>query len=150
MLDTKRGRQYTFDNFDVTKANRKAFETAKKFAENIVSKPLTVFGRTATGKTHLLYAVKNAIEQNSSELKVILTTTAEMQSLLTDILRNCGTAEQFHEKYLQADVLLVDDIQEPAGKEVTQNELILLFNSFYESGKRFMMTSSQKKRIMEL
>ena len=78
MLDTKRGRQYTFDNFDVTKANRKAFETAKKFAENIDSKPLTVFGGIATGKTHLLYAVKNAIEQNSYELKVILTTMAEI------------------------------------------------------------------------
>lgn len=46
---------------------------------------------------------------------------------------------------MQADVLLVDDIQELAGKEAIQNELILIFNSFYESGKRFMMTSSQKE-----
>ena len=38
-----------------------------------------------------------------------------------------------------------DDIQELAGKEAIQNELILIFNSFYESGKRFMMTSSQKE-----
>ena len=46
---------------------------------------------------------------------------------------------------MQADVLLVDDIQELAGKEKTQDELILLFNMFYESGRRFMMTSSQKE-----
>ena len=44
-----------------------------------------------------------------------------------------------------ADVLLVDDVQELAGKEKIQDELILLFNGFYESGKRFMMTSSQKE-----
>ena len=42
-------------------------------------------------------------------------------------------------------MLLVDNIQELAGKKKTQDELVLLFNSFYESGKRFMMTSSQKE-----
>lgn len=68
-----------------------------------------------------------------------------MRYALADILNSGGTSEQFREKYLQADVLLVDEIQELAGKEAIQNELILIFNSFYESGKRFMMTSSQKE-----
>ena len=145
MSDNKKGSQYIFDSFEVTKANSKALEKAKQFAENTDSKPLAIFGGTATGKTHLLYAAKNAIEQNSPELHVIFTTTADMVSTLTSIISNGGTAEQFREKYLQADVLLVDDIQELAGKEAIQNELILIFNSFYESGKRFMMTSSQKE-----
>ena len=135
------GAGYTFDSFEVTKTNRKAFEKAKQFTENAYSKPLAIFGGTATGKTHLLYAVKNAIEQNSPDLNVILTTTADMVSSLTNII----STEQFREQYMQADVLLVDDIQELAGKEATQDELILLFNSFCESGKRFMMTSSQKE-----
>ncbi len=145
MQDNKKGSRYTFDSFEITKENNKAFEKAKQFAENADSEPLAIFGVTATGKTHLLYAVKNAIEQNSSGLNVILTTTADMVSSLTSIINNGGTAEQFREKYLQADVLLVDDIQELAEKEKTQNELILLFNAFYESGKRFMMTSSLKE-----
>lgn len=139
------GSQYTFDRFEVTKANRKAFEKAKQFAENSDSKPLAIFGGTAAGKTHLLYAVKNTIEQNAPELKVIITTTADMHSSLISILSNGGTVEQFREKYMLADVLLVDDIQEFACKEKTQDELILIFNAFYESGKRFMMTSSQKE-----
>ena len=145
MSDNKNGNKYTFDSFAVTDANRTAFEKAKQFAENADSKPLAIFGDTATGKTHLLYSVKNAIKQNNPELTVILTTTADMRSALADILNSGGTSEQFREKYLQADVLLVDDIQELAGKEAIQNELILIFNSFYESGKRFMMTSSQKE-----
>lgn len=145
MSDIKTGSRYTFDSFVVTDANRTAFEKAKQFAENANSKPLAIFGGTATGKTHLIYAAKNAIEQNSPELHVIFTTTADMVSTLTSIISNGGTSEQFREKYLQADVLLVDDIQELAGKEAIQNELILIFNSFYESGKRFMMTSSQKE-----
>lgn len=145
MSDNKNGSKYTFDSFAVTDANRTAFEKAKQFAENADSKPLAIFGGKATGKTHLLYSVKNAIKQNNPELTVILTTTADMRSALADILNSGGTSEQFREKYLQADVLLVDDIQELAGKEAIQNELILIFNSFYESGKRFMMTSSQKE-----
>ena len=145
MRNTNRGRQFTFDSFEVTKANGKAFESAKSFAENADSKPLAIFGGTATGKTHLLYAVKNAIEKNAPELTVLLTTTTEMHTSLMNILHSGGTEEQFREKYLQADVLLVDDIQELAGKKATQDELILIFNSFYESGKRFMMTSSQKE-----
>ncbi|SFX41385.1 DnaA ATPase domain-containing protein [Ruminococcus sp. XPD3002] len=145
MSDNKNGSKYTFDSFAVTDANRTAFEKAKQFAENADSEPLAIFGGTATGKTHLLYAVKNAIEQNSPDLKVILTTTADMVSTLTSTISNGGTTEQFREKYLQADVLLVDDIQELAGKEKTQDELLLLFNAFCESGKRFMMTSSQKE-----
>lgn len=145
MSDNKSGSKYTFDSFAVTDANRTAFEKAKQFAENVDSKSLAIFGGTATGKTHLLYSVKNAIKQNNPELTVILTTTADIVSTLKKIISNGGTAEQFREKYLQADVLLVDDIQELAGKEAIQNELILIFNSFYESGKRFMMTSSQKE-----
>jgi len=145
MSDNKNGNKYTFDSFAVTDANRTAFEKAKQFAENADSKPLAIFGDTATGKTHLLYSVKNAIKQNNPELTVILTTTADMVSTLKNIISNGGTTEQFREKYIQADVFLVDDIQELAGKEAIQNELILIFNSFYESGKRFMTTSSQKE-----
>lgn len=145
MQDYKKGSKFTFDSFEVTKTNRKAYEKAKQFAENVDSKSLAIFGGTATGKTHLLYSVKNAIKQNNPELTVILTTTADIVSTLKKIISSGGTAEQFREKYLQADILLVDDIQELAGKEAIQNELILIFNSFYESGKRFMMTSSQKE-----
>lgn len=142
MSDTKIGRQYTFDSFEVTKANSKAFDAAKRFAENADSKPLALFGETATGKTHLLYAVKNKIENNDPEHKVLLITTTEIKDHLTHVLQNGDTAEHFREKYLRADILLIDDIQDIAGKEKTQKELILIFNQFYESGKRIMMTSS--------
>ena len=98
MQSNKVGSQYTFDNFEVSNSNRTAFEKAKQFAENTDSKPMAIFGGTATGKTHLLYAAKNAIEQNSPELHVIFTTTADMVSTLTSIISNGGTAEQFREK----------------------------------------------------
>ena len=38
MSDIKTGSSYTFDSFEVTKANSQAFEKAKQFAENSSSK----------------------------------------------------------------------------------------------------------------
>lgn len=52
MSNIKTGSSYTFDSFEVTKANSKAYEKAKQFAQNADSKPLAIFGGTATGKTH--------------------------------------------------------------------------------------------------
>ena len=63
MQDYKKGSKFTFDSFEVTKTNRKAYEKAKQFAENVDSKSLAIFGGTATGKTHLLYSVKKAINR---------------------------------------------------------------------------------------
>lgn len=144
MQTTKKGSKFTFDNFELTKTNSKAYEKARHFAEDPGSKSLAIFGGTATGKTHLLYAVKNAIEKDFPEQKVIITTTADMVDSLENVLGEGGSSKQFREKYLQADVLLVDDIQGLVGKKKTQNELILLFDEFIASGKSFMMTSSQK------
>lgn len=44
MMQEKTGSQYTFERFEVTKANRKAFQKAKNSAENADSKPLAIFG----------------------------------------------------------------------------------------------------------
>lgn len=145
MQTTKKGSKFTFDNFELTKTNSKAYEEARHFAENADAKPLAIYGGTATGKTHLLYAVKNAIEKDFPGQNVVLTTTADMVSSLENDLGEGGSSKQFREKYLQADVLLADDIQCIAGKPRIQEDLILLFDEFIASGKRFMMTSSQKE-----
>ena len=87
MINANKGRQYTFNGFEVTKANRKAFDLAVQFAKCETEKPLAIFGGIACGKTHLLYAVKNAIEQNTPEIQDVITTTSEMQSSLENILK---------------------------------------------------------------
>ena len=144
MQNNEQGTQYTFDSFEVTKANRKAFEKAKQFAENAGPRRLAIFGGVSSGKTHLLYAAANTIRQNAPELHVLVTTTADMQASMERILRDGGTAGEFREQYLQADVLLVDDIQETVRMKELQGELILIIDAFDAAGKRFMMTSAQK------
>lgn len=133
-----KGVQYTFDSFEITKANSKAFEKAKQFAEKANSKLLAIFGGTATGKTHLLYAVQNRILQNNPNAKVYLTNAREMtKNLLLAITED----QDFYSFYSDVDVLLIDDLQYVVDKEKTMNEFLYLINKLTRSTK-IMLTSS--------
>lgn len=51
----------TFDNFIVSRSNEKAYSACLDLVNNPQGKFVVIYGANSLGKTHLLYAVNNAL-----------------------------------------------------------------------------------------
>ncbi len=135
---------YTFDNFIVGDSNRFAHAAAKAVAENPgkTYNPLFIHGNSGLGKTHLLMAIGNAIHERKPKAVIVYIKGDEFTNQLVHAIRN-GTQEEFHNKYRNVDLFLVDDIQFVAGKRSTQEEFFHSFNSIYGEGNQIVITSDR-------
>lgn len=136
--------QYTFDKFVVGSSNRFAYNAAQAVAEHPGESynPLFLWGEPGLGKTHLLYAIYNAVQAAHPEYKMIIVTGEQFTVEVTEAIRR-KTTDQLRAKYRDKDMLLVDDIQFIAGKEATQVEFFNTFNNLYESGHQIVLTSDR-------
>ncbi len=135
---------YTFDHFIVGNSNRFAHAAAVAVSENPgkTYNPLFIYGNSGLGKTHLLLAIGNAIHQRDPRKRIVYIKGDEFTNQLVRAIKN-GTTEDFHNKYRNVDLFLVDDIQFIAGKQQTQNEFFHTFNSIYEAGNQIVITSDR-------
>ena len=136
---------YTFDNFIVGNSNKFAHAAAMAVAKapGKAYNPLMIYGNSGLGKTHLLLAIGQYIEENSPktpDLKYLKGDEFTVQ--LVESIK-AGKAEEFRQKYRNVDLLLVDDIQFIAGKEATQEEFFHTFNNIYEAGHQIVITSDR-------
>lgn len=135
---------YTFDRFVVGPSNKFAHAAAVGVAQNPGNKynPLFIYGNSGLGKTHLLLAIGQYIRQTTSN-SIIAYVKAE--DFVNQMVRSIqiGAMEEFRQKYRNADLLLMDDIQFIAGKESTQEEFFHTFNCLYEAGKQIVITSDR-------
>ena len=136
--------EFTFETFVVGSGNSLAHAAAWAVANNPAKSynPLFMYGGSGLGKTHLIYAICGKIRQNHPDYKLLYVKGEEFANELILAIRN-GTTAEFKEKYRQADLLAVDDIQFIAGKESTQEEFFHTFNSLYECGKQIILTSDR-------
>lgn len=137
---------FTFDNFVVGSTNRFAHAASLAVAENpnIVYNPLTIYGPSGVGKTHLMLAIKNHIKNKFPYKKIEFVRGEDFTNQLIKSLHSgqlgMGTIDDFRTKFRSADVLMVDDIHFIAGKEQTQEEFFNTFNALYESNKQIIVT----------
>ena len=104
--------------------------------------PFYIFGKTGVGKTHLCHAIGNRILELYPDKKVIYISSHLFQVQFTDAARN-NTFNDFVNFYQNVDVLIIDDIQEFAGKEKTQNTFFHIFNHLHLLGKQLVLTSDK-------
>ena len=137
-------KEYSFETFVVGSGNSLAHAAAWAVANNPAKSynPLFLHGGSGLGKTHLIYAICGRIRQTHPEYRLLYVKGEEFANELILAIRN-GTTAEFKEKYRQADLLAVDDIQFIAGKESTQEEFFHTFNSLYECGKQIILTSDR-------
>ncbi len=135
---------YTFDHFIVGNSNRFAHAAAVAVSENPgkTYNPLFIYGNSGLGKTHLLLAIGNAIHEREPKKRIVYIKGDEFTNQLVRAIKN-GSTEDFHNKYRNVDLFLVDDIQFIAGKQQTQNEFFHTFNSIYEAGNQIVITSDR-------
>lgn len=144
-IDTENGDyELTFETFLDSPSNRFAKAACQAVAEDPATNynPLFIYGNSGLGKTHLLHAISNEIAKNFSNMSIVYIKGDDFTNEMIDAIRS-GTTANFREKYRQADVLLVDDIQFIAGKDSTQEEFFHTFNSLYEAKKQIILTSDR-------
>jgi chromosomal replication initiator protein len=104
--------------------------------------PFYIHGASGVGKTHLCHAIGNRINELFPDKKVIYISSHLFQVQFTDASRN-NTFNDFVNFYQGVDVLIIDDIQEFAGKEKTQNAYFHIFNHLHLLGKQLVLTSDK-------
>ncbi len=140
---------FTFETYVVGPSNKLAYAAARSVAESPGKNynPLFIYGDSGLGKTHLLYAIAHQLQRRDPEAKIVYIKGDDFTNELVNAIRE-GKNIEFREKYRQATLLLVDDIQFIAGKQQTQEEFFHTFNTLYESGKQIVLTSDRPPREM--
>lgn len=136
----------TFDNFVVGPSNEQAFLAAQTVAKNpgFTYNPLFIYGESGMGKTHILKATKNYIENNFSDLKVVYMSGEEFARKAIDVLQKTHQEiETFKDEILINDVLIIDDIQFLSNKIKTNELLFTIFNNFIEYFKQLIFSSDK-------
>ncbi len=140
---------FTFDRFIVGQSNKFAYAAAVAVAETPGKKynPLFIYGNSGLGKTHLLLAIAHAVREKTPSVKISYVKGEEFTNQLVSHLQR-KTPEEFRNKYRNADLFLVDDIQFIAGKERIQEEFFHTFNDIYEAGHQIVITSDRPPKEM--
>ncbi len=135
---------YTFDDFIVGNSNRFAHAAAVSVAENpgVTYNPLFIYGNSGLGKTHLLRAIGQYIQEKDPTKKIAYIKGDDFTVQMVKAIQE-GSGEEFRSKYRNVDLFLVDDIQFIAGKQATQNEFFHTFNNLYEAGHQIVITSDR-------
>src|SRR3989344_7344033 len=142
--DTSLNPRYIFENFVVGSFNELAYAAALAVSENIGNtyNPLFIYGGVGLGKTHLIQAIGNKINDNPKKKRVKYISSEKFVSNIVSGIRN-HNIDVFKASLSSIDVLIIDDIQFLAGKDKTQEEFFHTFNSLYEKNKQIILSSDK-------
>ncbi|MDO4399725.1 MAG: chromosomal replication initiator protein DnaA [Coriobacteriia bacterium] len=143
----------TFESYIIGESNRMAYSMALAVAEHPGEEhlnPLFIYGKSGVGKTHLLVAIKNYLDRSTDAggqplLKTVYVDSTEFVNDYADASADHSldktSFRSFKERYEDADVLLIDDVQSFQGKKETLKIVFELFNKLTSQGKQVVMSA---------
>ena len=149
-IDPQLNPSYNFNNLIEGHSNKLARTAGISIANEpgkTIFNPLFVYGQSGVGKTHLANAIGVMTKQLNPDKRVLYVSANTFQIQYTDAVRN-NTGNDFLNFYQTIDVLIVDDIQEFAGKTGTQNTFFHIFNHLHQTGKQLILTSDRSPLVM--
>ncbi|HEX2208961.1 MAG TPA: DnaA/Hda family protein [Longimicrobium sp.] len=121
--------RFTFETFVVGPGNRMAAAAARRVAEapRTAYNPLLIHGARGSGKTHLLQAVGALALAVRPELRVMYMTADGLVDRVSAAVGS-GSMDALRDELLEAELVLLDEVQTLAGKARTQQELLDLWD----------------------
>lgn len=138
MNNTGLNNNYQFENFIEKDGNNLAKKGALAVIENLGLKynPLYIYGKSGSGKTHLLQGIGNKVLENNPEKRVKYI-SAE------NLLENELEIQKVRDAKL--DLLIVDDIQILGEKDdMIKEKFFNLFNSLHVKDKQIVLSSDSE------
>ena len=150
-FDPQLNRNYNFANYIEGVSNRLARCAGLNIAEQpgrSIFNPIFIWGASAVGKTHLANAIGLAVKERYPEKRVLYVSANLFQMQYSDaVVRN--QSNDFLNFYQSIDVLIIDDVQELAGKTKTQNTFFHIFNHLHQTGKQLIMCCDREPSKLE-
>ena len=136
--------RYTLANFVIGSNNNLAVSVAQGIVDQPGSKynPFFLYGKPGLGKTHLVQAIGNELLLRNPKLKILYSPMSNFYSEFIVAVRN-NKGDEFHQKFKQLDVLIIDDFQMIIGKERSQAEFFDIFNELHGLNKQIIVTSDR-------
>ena len=134
--------RFTFDAFVVGPNNRLAVTACRTVADHpgAAYNPLFIYSQTGLGKTHLLMAIGQRAQQLSSDTRVEYLTLDEFVESYHAAV-STGHPDEFRNRFAQASIVLLDDVQFLSHSKEMQAELIRMAGEFQQAERQLVLTS---------
>ncbi len=141
----------TFGNFVIGSSNNigHALSLAVAKEPGKTYPALYIYGNSGLGKTHLIHAIANYIQNTKPNMRICLTSANRFMNELVEHFQE-NKSQEFKKKYTEnTDVLIIDDIHFLKNKNSTQEMFFHIFNELISKGKQLVFTSDKTPKEID-